>query len=726
MSGVMRRALALLREQAAHLRPGDYLSFAFFSGVGEWSYPIKAFQYTGENLDALQRMFDTLRPPFNLTNFSGVLREAVKVIDALGFLNARHVLWFHSDGFANDPGVTSEHRATEEIITSQLAERLSGAMTVAHGDWCDKPFLARMAQLLGGEMVTAGELEDMVEPLTRFIESSAGFEPRVEVEVPEGAGAAFTLPAAGGVTLYAVEDGEASVVPAEGVEYLYVVTDLPPARGLLEIDIVGGAKPAHREAEAALRGRFAAAVLLSQTERRDEAIEVLGRLGDVALVSAMTNAFTPTEAGAAERLVAAAVTDPAARFAEGYKPDAVPPRDAFCLLDALALLQADATARLHPRHPGFRYKRTGRGTITEPGYPEFVPVSGANAPLSDFVWHKEKLNLSVRVRLAGTILLPDAAEADGNTIRRPDIDLPELFETFQWKTYTLVEGGFLHTTRLPVSCSAEAFDTLRRHDLVEAGETWAEGGIYVLRLDAVPVINRAMADGERSAKPMCSAVMEALKLEAANKVFKALREELDPEHELVQRTPWTVEQQRFLLAVGLREDGSFDPPSKAADKTDHRDVPRFRITVKGLSSLPSLADVRERIAKAGGSAYNALRETEKGKALTPSMRPMAEALLSATVCFGNDTRGVYEPLPPGTLGTAALTARVQALDEWIARNKRRLAQVRAQVQRPKFVITLTHTWFTDPEMTPRNPDGNKLTVDGAEFTVRVDTERVYI
>jgi hypothetical protein len=192
----------------------------------------------------------------------------------------------------------------------------------------------------------------------------------------------------------------------------------------------------------------------------------------------------------------------------------------------------------------------------------------------------------------------------------------------------------------------------------------------------VPVINRQLADGKTSAREMCEKVAREQELMAQVKVYKALRDELDPEGDL-KATPWTPEQKAVLDRNGVTTNG-FSPTMEKGVATDKYVAKEFEVKVKGFSSLPKLSEVRAKLSSK--------------KPLNGPGQLMAAAL--------RGWAGVEPTL-------ASLEAKLSWLDGAIYGVKKQLVPVRQDVQATKFAIILGRRWFD--EFTSREENTITLT-----------------
>ena len=247
-----------------------------------------------------------------------------------------------------------------------------------------------------------------------------------------------------------------------------------------------------------------------------------------------------------------------------------------------------------------------------------------NKPTGGYRWDglvfaSERANVSVRVRLTGTVdvlpALPDAPWAKAlDTATRQAL---AAVETTTFRAFAILRDGMLNVKKLPVRVGAIVWEKLRAFGLVAGPH---HDGVVTLDFASLPVINRAMVTSVR-ADTLLRAEHALTRLGAALKVVDSYRD-------LWPRAPGLAakfggEIADWLVSVGVRDSG-FNPPApktKARDIAYHAKV--MKIGVAGLSNLPTVAEVQTRVA-----AIADWKKAPKGKEpkLTAGMALMAPTL----------------------------------------------------------------------------------------------------
>ena len=120
--------------------------------------------------------------------------------------------------------------------------------------------------------------------------------------------------------------------------------------------------------------------------------------------------------------------------------------------------------------------------------------------------------------------------------------------------------------------------------MVQKNWNWKEGEVYILDLKRIPIMNRAIADDYTSAAVVANLAVEEQNLAANMKVLKYFWNKYAPE--VVKETAWTAQfndsQLAYLInTLGMRNDGSYSPPSESGDVEDYYEANTFQIKVKG-------------------------------------------------------------------------------------------------------------------------------------------------
>lgn len=665
MSGLLRGLVEDLISKLPTLKTGDTLSVAWFSGQGSFNWILKGFKVTGpKDIDNLSATLRKNNSTMGTTCFSEVLHSADQVVTDLQAFNPDFALCFFTDGYP----VVSNYQAEIDSIKSAIAKiqgRLSSVLVVGYGHYYNKELLASMASQFGGTLTHSARLDEFSASLTEFVGAARqyGVKQAVEPEVKSEHGVYFSINGSQ-VTAYAPNDkGQIMFAPElKGRNSLFILTKAAPAK----------TEQLDTDDASVQRAVYAAARLLTQTCRSHLAMEALGAIGDVALVTAVNNAYTNDEYGRAESKIGQALRSPKHRFTAGRNTNFLPDADAYCFLHAAKTLMGDESAKFYPLHPDFTYNRIGQKQVDKPGTAKFTNAENPACDLENLVWNEEFLNLSLLVKIPGTVELDDRAAKFGFAKNYP---------TFKFRSYSFVKDGNINLPEVPISMSKATFAEFLAQGLIDAGTTWEDGKAIIVHFDRIPVMNRGIAEGKTSAKALCKLAIRELESKAKIKVLKAVKAELEANgaKSLAGKSALTADQTAYLKEFSIGYNG-FSPNQDELPPTDKYFAKEFTIKVKGCSTLPKVDDVRKKL--------------KDGKKLTVTDSLIAEGLKLAESKDAPSKR---------------LTEIAGKLAVLQAENR----TIRGKMQETKFAVLLGKRWFD--EFTSR--DQNTLEVDGYACTL---------
>jgi hypothetical protein len=386
-----------------------------------------------------------------------------------------------------------------------------------------------------------------------------------------------------------------------------------------------------------LAATYAAISLFATRMKSDVVFPLLKAVGDVTLIESYVNCYGKQAYSAFQQSAKLAATNPNLRLTKGYDPNRVPREDAFTVLELLHILSNDEGNRLMLDDSGFRYSRIGRGRVdsstllspeeqaqvdalteelkTAKGAKRVAEIASKIAAFTEgkealkfealpapdgyevngLVWNEERPNVSVRVVRQGTV---DISARCPDTLKDK---LPQAFPSFIFRNYAIIKDGLVNVEVLPVKLTdatkvklTEAFIQGRAPEsLVAAGGD----GVVLLNLKGLPVINRQMVKST-SAKDLFELEWELTKTRAAQKVFKAYKDEIIGK----RKSEGFVEAYGQEAADWLKEQGftdysGFSPKSVQAESTDFYISKEMSVSIKSFSSLPNLKQARDKKAK---------------------------------------------------------------------------------------------------------------------------------
>lgn len=659
ISGSMYSDLPELRihlknKLATLVGPNDTVSLVWFSGRGQFGTIVEAMKVNGvADLSSLHTAIDRFLVPTGLTGFKEPLQEVADLVDRLKKKapSALFNMNFMTDGYDNQ-------WSDKEILDlcKVLSTKLDSAAIIEYGYYCNRPLLTKMAEVLGGKLVFS---EDFQSYTAAFAGSLGGSAKKVPVKLDFDATAGYVFALSGGNLLTFTPDADQVVLVPEGLTTIAYFTDgHPTAVGKAEIarkpEVFDHAK--HTDAHL-----FAAVLPLAQRMETDKLFSVLGALGDVALVQEFSNCFSKEDYSRFEATALGAAADPAKRYVAGYDPAAVPKEDAYTVLQLLADISSSTENLFYPYHSAFSYERIGAAREANNDEVRFtVGDKTKGYPINGIVWSEDRPNVSVRVKVDGSVNLPKS---------RP-LTLPETIDSFIYRNYTIIKDGIVHTRKLPLSLSEATFAKLQANGLL-AGETWAAGKVVVLEFPKLPVINRLMVRSTTAAETF-SAVLELAKLKGAQKVFNDWRDRISPKVSAKFIALYGETATEYLKAAGVTESNGYNPASTTVKSGDFYMAKELKIAIKGLSTLPKVLDVETAMDAAS---------TSKGKKLKLGEFLMSSAIAQLDKFMEN----------PGYTNEH-LGAWLEAEQKAITTKTRELM---VQLAQHKFSIVVGHIWFSD-------------------------------
>lgn len=647
-SGSMSWDLPKIREQVKKklpkmLKENDTFSAIWFSGRGECGILLeKEPVATLKDLQAVEKAVDRWLKPVGLTGFKEPLEKAVALADKLGGKGRAISATFMSDGCDNQ-----WNRADILKVVEKLGPKVSNTTFVEYGYYADRPLLTAMAEKAGGALIFAEDFDRYQPAMEAVIAKKITGAKRVEAKIkgdPIG-GFAYAL-VDGDLLTFAASSGTIAV--PEDLREVYYLS--PTVIGKEEGDVQSVAKSAANNAtpvSTTIEATYAATSLFAVRMKPDVVYPLLKSLGDVRFIEQFSTCFGKQKYSAFMDEAKAAAFGKTKLWEKGFDPNKVPRDDAFTVLHVLDLLQADDKARVLLDHPDFKYSKIGRGRVdtsanlTETELEELRKLTEALAKEKDVGKIKE-LNSKIASLTDGkgeTLKFVQDAAPDGYSLLkltfnedRPNIsflvkkpgkidlskrlkdapskDIPASFETFVYRNYAVIKDGLINIEKLPVRVSSTTFQKLLSEGVVASGDKIGSNpdtADVVLDLKKLPVINRQMVKNV-SAKDFFTHKYELTKSQASAKVFNSYVKEMLPEKKSVGFVEkYGDDGAKWLKEQGITDYNGWQPPStKQEEAKDFYMGKELDVSLKGLSKLPSLKEVKEQIAKKKLNAPGAL------------------------------------------------------------------------------------------------------------------------
>lgn len=724
-SGSMSYDLPKIREQLKKklpklLREKDTVSLVWFSGRGEFGTLLEAEPVaTLADLKDVNQAIDRWLKPVGLTGFKEPMEEVARLVERVGKKRpgAPFALFFMSDGCDNQWGRGEILKAVEKA-----AGHLASATFVEYGYYADRPLLTQMAEKAGGTLMFSEDFDRYAPAFEAVMQRKVSGAPRIEVSIKGDPVRGFAWIAKDGdLVTYGVEGGTVHV--PEDSDVLYY---LSPSQ-------VGASADSY-EPEAA----YAAMSLFSVRMVPDVVFPFLKLTGDVAFIEQFSTCFGKQKYSEFMDAAKAAAFDPSVRLAKGFDPNRVPKDDAFTVLHLLEILSSDEENRLLLDHESFKYSRISRGR-TDAGealsaeeieqlqeltsriaaerdvkklkelQDELASLTARKAPalkfeqkpapdgypISGLTFNEDRPNVSVLVKKHGTVDLSS---------RLPDgMKVPSSMDTFVYRNYAIVRDGLVNVEKLPVLVSAGTFGKLSSEGIADAaGRTPPAGAEKVemlIDLRALPVVNRKMVKSV-SARELFEKEYELCKARAAQKVYGAYKKERFPRVSEGFSAQYGEAVAGWLKEQGITDYSGFSPKTVQAEAKDFYVGKELKVSLKGLSSLPSLKEVKEKMAKGKLNAA--------GELMAPYVREVEDFLASPAHAKAAKPDQVFEAWIDGQLEVARQRVRGLIFD---------LARI-------KFSVVVGQVWFTEFKSIDEN--SMDVQVDGKTISGKVEQREIEI
>lgn len=711
--------------------PGDRVSIITFSGRKQCTRVLDGIDLNdASTLSGVHNAIDRWVNAIGLTAFVDPLKELGALLNDLrkSRPNTTFDVCIMSDG----QETTGWTRAEILAACDDVRDEIDSATVVEYGMWADRSMLTAIAEHLGGSLAYvngAAEYAVLTEQILQRKVTGRGKKVAVDVG---NANMAFSL-GEGEIITYAIENGQVWAPP--GAEL--VLLSNKPFSNMKALDFakivshgmeVGNKVYEGRERdEKLIAAAYAAVALLSIRSQPKAMYDLLRALGDKLLIETLSLCFGKQAFTSASALAQAAAFDANARYVRGFDQACVPKDDAFTIVD-LAKLLVDNECRIDSKNVVFarigpkmvdsanfflqreteEMERLFNKALTSRDVDDFsavhtrladllslkgvtiafTPKETENGELVDeVVWNMERPNLSLRVRIPGTVDLRGLIPADLPGREK----LPEQFETTIYRTRPIMAGGIRNIDTLPVFVPEKVWEKLAVEGLVDRAKGYTPR--VEIDLTRVPMCNGKMRD-LLSAKEVVGLHFDLLTANAFIQVIEATRKSYPKENWIVDFYGEPVAA--WLDSKNVKPYGFSPNKMKHVYKSgDKRDMRQMDVKIASYSSLPSVSEVRTRLAEmkafdeALATGTPAKGKPKKAPSLTPSME-----VVHAAMKFADDylASNEYTSLPTKE---AKAEAHKQWLDTQLRFRKRIADDIRANIAKATFTSIVGQAGFIE-------------------------------
>lgn len=662
VSGSMYGSIDELRKDLKNkvttlLKLNDSFSLVYFSGKTQAGTVLERFAINGlSDLDAAKYLIDKYINPHGLTAFAKPLEIAGSLTDN----KSVNVMLFMTDGYNNDCSKDEVMSALKNVAT-----KFEAIYFVEYGFYCDSAFIAKMAQISGGNILNAKGFVDLSDIFTKFIQKD--FIPRIEIPVDSDSTFIFGSDPQGNVITYPVENKVAkmaadtsSIVFPDQPNITYN-SGVVAAIGYLQM---GNAKKVD-EILTKLRCKF----LLRKWENCYgkqailDFIETLKKIlrYEISSYSEGEGLFSTGTAYSVLNLLSDLSDAGAEVIIKNYKAISLK-KDT----DNMTNEQMDHMRTLKSKKAVDDYIESLKPL-------QFVNVD-ADKPVSlrNLVFNTSRANVSMLLKYNGYVILPENKWGKSQ------------YDSFIYRNYTVIKDGILNMPVITVKRTKDIESLLTSygvahrivHDLVD------------IDLTSLPIVTRALVEAV-SAQDLAKLAFLNERLKATQKVLNFYNKQANP-----KTAESDLEFNEFLKSYGITYNG-FAPKGALVESTDVYMAPELEIKIKGLSSLPSVDAV--------------LKSVSSGKKLT-----LSESLMSNAINW-------YQSL-------VKLPDFERLLDSSTATNLKAKRQADFHIASAVSGIILSKGWFVDKTgfddnivILPATDDTN-----GFEITVAFDYKDVEV
>lgn len=567
VSGSMYHDLPKIRQHLKNIismvaQPQDTFSVIWFSGRGQCGVAFENILVSdASTVDLMHKSIDRYLTTVGLTGFVDPLEKAMSLNLDPSKVNNFIML---TDGYDNQ-----SNRADIITKTEALSTKFQSVSFIEYGYYADRAMLSQMADAANGNHIFAEGIVNY----ERVMEEVVSGMPRVnDVEVSVNKRAKHCVYIyQGQIKISPVTDGKVKV--PEDVERVHSIVPGDVLNKQLSEDHL-----------------YLILFYAAKTVNADLVWSCLQALGDVNLVEAYQNAFTKQELSEFELAVENAVLRDGVdgvktRFVSGKDLNAVPQKNAPTVIHLLQELAATPGTQLVMNSPYWKYKRIGRSSEANNDLPRFVPSPMSNVSLNSLVFNSERPNVSISTQVKGVV------ELEPNEFGLKTVP------SFITRNYTIIKDGIRNVEHLPVIIPTEHFSTgVFDKFNKEVLDSDANSVYVVFNLAKIPVINRGMVD----VIPFDSFKETIVDLETLKAKLKVVSNNIAATGTMAKikgmADTYGEDAAKWLSSVGVRDYGFSAVGTKSTEATDEYESIQVVYKIKGLSSLPSIKAVNDKIA----------------------------------------------------------------------------------------------------------------------------------
>ena len=586
----------------------DLLSIIYFASHDRCAVLLQGANKNTKNLNLL---IDSMRNTLGLTCFSSPLKLTNQVITDLKAICDKFVVTLHTDGCPVTPWSDNEELQKSVEQVKLFSKDVLVFNAIGYGYYYDEAFLRGLVNAAGnGYYYHSEKIDDFSKIFGTTALIAKDYEKNHVNFKAKGEAMYLTLKEVrhekdGEINLeymskyrnqfVAIVDEDVNSVEINGVEY--------------SLDDAGKVAPATMN-----NILYALSSSYAGQNKFEEALDVMVKLKDKYFIDRLLNVFTKAERADLATELKTAYINNKKRFKEGEAPEGyLPPEDVFNIMDLFRKFDELNVAYVVSDN----YERIGM-QVTE-SHSLFVKDDiKLLGYFNDLVYSEEKLNISLRFEIPGTVkLLAKQAKKVGLD---PD------FKSLIYRMHTFVKDGNIHMKQFKIEVLADKLDEVKKL-LTDNGIIILEENGTELSIDIsmIPITNRKSAK-ESNIYTILSLVAKAKEAKAKAKVVKQLLKEAkaDSGTETGVYVKYTPEQIEVLKDHGVDSMGRYCGNGLTKASTEGADFYEARCIsfgIKGWSTEPTVKKVQETV--------------EAGKKLSGLATFMAEELITSSESNNN-------------------------------------------------------------------------------------------
>jgi len=589
MHGQISNLIDQVEKSFQYMDSNDYVSVIGFSAYDECRTYIKG----AKKDDSIKEFLNTMRRTFSTTCFSVPFQTAEEIVDDLESICPNFAITLFTDGNPVVPwgDVEEENRVMKVLDT--LGKKVIAVNTIGYGYYYNQEFMLSISNR--SEFGTFTHSRDIKDYQKIF---SHNYE-----RVAELSTGSIDLKAPGVEIVYLTSkntklsnDSLVLRMMGKAKNQMFLLGDGDFTFELDGVQYDTRTLKADKVRSDTLRNMYYAyAYNAYYNGNRQLALDVLVKdVGDKALVDQQLQAFTYDEVAKYAQKLQTTVFDNKRRHTQGTcEDDYLPRADAPCVMDVLQHLSTGANNYYIPL-PYDEYSRVGK-TIVDTHSILKNERSEAPSPFGDLVFHKTRLNISVRHIIKKTAQLnPRAASRVG---------LPEEIDVDLVRHQTIVKDGNLNVSRIQALVDTDTLGKLQSMGIALdlKGTPNADGLQRVnIPLEDLPIVNRSYIT--KSTDFVLDTVANQLRFEARQKVLRYFLRDVRENTGFKEGAfkNYTTEQIEVLKDHGIDYKLNYTGvKNETQDVTDVYETRSLEFQIKGATSLPKIDDVLAKMENNG-------------------------------------------------------------------------------------------------------------------------------